>query len=411
MPVITHYSWIPRFNTTTFPMHYELAPLEKIMNDSAPSAAADGLREILLTENERIRLALLEVICSQEPEDIVRRNIRMHQQALLRLADQLREPQKTDPGQTVRQECLGHLFDTLESLLADYWDRELAMPWFQRVMIRKGILSRQAELIKKLNKSGADKRLVGLMLRYKMAFLADGNFFTYKQWYQIRELIRAVEKLPEQTTKGAVEGITDQLIDHLFQLQINDGSLFSFIQEKTREELRKIKVTGDRISFLEGTLAHAMNIVHLRHPRGAAEAARPVEAGSLLALYIEWLAKLIQIAQEELGPPPERDAKTFPTGEKIITSLSKPELALMVRLFLDTGVFQNKYRADVARFMTAMVSTRNERPGKKASVDNFYQLLFKASGPTCVAVNQILDNMKLQLADMQVVKPSPDDQE
>jgi hypothetical protein len=85
------------------------------------------------------------------------------------------------------------------------------------------------------------------------------------------------------------------------------------------------------------------------------------------------------------------------SSNKVITTLSVEELALFCRLFIETGIFRVKVKMDLARFMSANVTTVKKRIHESLSVDHFYDSLFTVNVNTVGAMERLLNKMKARL--------------
>ena len=369
--------------------------------DEIDLTKAERLAGQLIAGIPGLRQEFLDVLCSSSPEEIIIRQVRTHQRALLTMAGRLEmtegsnaEQPKTKTPTDPRLPSLGLLFDALEPLLEDHWDQDQEIPAFRRHQLRQIVFGRLEELSARLKAGGVDKELIRLLIALKAGIIGEGKPFTYRQWRLVTMLVSGVDGLP--VGPGAQN--TERIIDLVLAEQLHYAPLFTWLKEKVETRILKMEDPAEQVTWLQGELGRVGDMVNQQHP-----GATP-EMGSVSALYAGWLE--VTIAQIRSRAQESVDGLL---DEKIETTLSMAELGLFLRLFLDTKVFKNENIMAVARFMTVMVKTRGSKPRKANSARYLYQLIYNVPPPTFTSFRKIMGDMGAKLAELEreALQPKP----
>lgn len=83
--------------------------------------------------------------------------------------------------------------------------------------------------------------------------------------------------------------------------------------------------------------------------------------------------------------------------QKIVTSLRSAELGLLLRLFIDTGVFRTRNRKGLSRFMAQYVVTFQKNVTEVLSSDHIYNTIYSTTNATLDSTQQLLQKMINQI--------------
>jgi hypothetical protein len=110
-----------------------------------------------------------------------------------------------------------------------------------------------------------------------------------------------------------------------------------------------------------------------------------------------------QKAKGGAAAPEESDDSGFGLdSRKVITSLTVNELGLLVRLFMETGVFRTRNRKGLAQFMAKNVVTLKKEAVDEVSSNHLYGTLYSMTDATLDSVQSILNRMLVRLQKLRV---------
>ena len=120
-----------------------------------------------------------------------------------------------------------------------------------------------------------------------------------------------------------------------------------------------------------------------------------------------WLEELEQSKVKEARQTGEEGKDADESGfgldsKKVITSLTVNELGLLVRLFMETGVFRTRNRKGLAQFMAKNVVTLKKEAVDEVSSAHLYGTLYSMTDATLDSVQAILNRMLVRLGKLRL---------
>lgn len=367
-------------------LQYELKSVEKWLTLS-PASALPSLEEVK-AENERIRMALIDITYSELPVEKIDRHIRSYQQALYQLDESVKRIEDPERQRGIK-DALIDLHDRLESSLVEYWSRDAHLPPYKLQRIRMDMLTGVGMMRAKLEGSKVSPEFIGLMLQPLVEFVASKEDVSYQRWYKIRGLAAELVKgiVPERFIPLNLQiDATDKAIDICLRYDLNIQEIFHYLQVRTLVKMGAYADIPGQVLYLKGLLAYIRQEEHNSPGR---------VPGSLRTMYAGWLEALIG-EKERAAQRAAEAGLPEPGGDEpmIQTTLTSEQLGCIIRLFMDTGVFSNRTFTEVAAFMARFVGTKAKKGKTKRSEKNLNNNFFSFSEDASLEVDKIMDDMK-----------------
>ncbi|TDX01269.1 hypothetical protein [Dinghuibacter silviterrae] len=363
-------------------MQYELFNWERRVKD--PSDRKRISQEEYNKETDNIKAAFVSVLLSSEQEVALERYVRLHQTGILHLSREL----KPRDGMVA---ALDHLCIFLEQRAFKYLDPDLPLPFF-RLGFMQGYLRENAPLVKeRLQAAGVDPRLTDLVLDLLKDAQQDSRL-TYRQWFPLQDLVVFVLQLPKDAQR---------LVEMMYCLNVNTSSTYRFMKTQVLEALEAKDFVSEKIPEL-GRIRRYVG--WLEHRPGYQYVEGRTSLTRMLSTWLEELARLTEKeAQEAAGDEVKGDDSGFGLDStKVITSLTVNELGLLVRLFMETGVFRTRNRKGLARFMAKNVVTLKKEAVDEVSSNHLYGTLYSINDATMDSVHAILNRMLVRLGKLRL---------
>ena len=164
----------------------------------------------------------------------------------------------------------------------------------------------------------------------------------------------------------------------------------SIEQNRIEASFRHIILSRKKESLIERYIRyHHLVLLRLSTKLEAAEG-NSSEHGSLLSNCVEELLQVIEVYTHRYFDPGQ-EANML---DKMIITLTVKELALMNRLFIDSGVFRYVNKMTLAKFMIHHVVTLQKDVKEELSVKNFYNSLFSSDIKTMDSIISLLNRMQ-----------------
>lgn len=235
----------------------------------------------------------------------------------------------------------------LQNAWGRYFSADLGLPLSHWVSEGRAIKRQWKGIAKTLAEPEENIRLVKILDRCIEGLLypAKEQAITYRQLSWLKNLFRELSGHLSTTAPGYVY-LTELLISWNF----NDRAFISEVCNNIMSEAES-KGSGElRIEFLRACSKQVGQVLEKVHvPFYPALAAK--------RMILDWLAKeldyleLIRVVVE---------TKEFEEGAQIHTSLSVPELALIIRLFKDSGIFTNPNETEILKFFVTHFTTKRK---------------------------------------------------
>lgn len=115
-------------------------------------------------------------------------------------------------------------------------------------------------------------------------------------------------------------------------------------------------------------------------------------ASDLAAWMDDHLVQYLAVKKEVLDPDdPDIDA------HKVITTFSLPELGVIIRLFIETGLFRVRNQKALTRFMSRNVAIRTRHVPETFSEDHLYNAIHSPGEPAMDRLQEMLNKMLTRL--------------
>jgi hypothetical protein len=242
---------------------------------------------------------------------------------------------------------LEEIFAFLQNTWGRYFNAGLNMPLSHWVSEGGELKKQWKKIAKMLIEPGENIRIVKILDRCIKGLLYPTNpqTITYERLSWLKNLFIELSGHLSSTAPGYAS-LTELLISWNF----NDRMFISEVCNNIISEGEK-KESGElRIEFLRACIKQVGQVLEkVRVPFYPALAAKRMILDGL-AKELDYL-ELIRVALE---------TKWFKEGAKIHTSLSVTELALIIRLFKDSGIFTNLNETEILKFFATHFTTKRK---------------------------------------------------
>jgi hypothetical protein len=332
-------------------MQYELFNWER------PNISKDEY----LRDLDAIKAAFMKVFLSDAP---LERYVRMHQAGIGQLST-ARKPTLLS--------CLEELLVFLERYASAHLDPDLPLPAFRSRTFTEYLRDNAGSAKERLADAGIDEGLSEVVEELFKENIRDG-VKTYRQWFPLRDLMQFILQLPGGS-KGDLS-TSQQLVEMMVCLNLNSMSVYKYI-ESTLEDKTFFKWLEHRPGYklMEGRVSLMRMLEELESQKAKGGAAAPEESD---------------------------DSGFGLDSRKVITSLTVNELGLLVRLFMETGVFRTRNRKGLAQFMAKNVVTLKKEAVDEVSSNHLYGTLYSMTDATLDSVQSILNRMLVRLQKLRV---------
>ena len=135
-------------------------------------------------------------------------------------------------------------------------------------------------------------------------------------------------------------------------------------------------------------------IIHRVAEKPAAKKTKELESAisELVAWMDDHLAQYI-VVNTALPDPDDPDID----AQKVITTFTLPELGVIIRLFIEAGVFRVRNQKALTRFMSRNVVVRTKQIPETFSEDHLYNAMHSPAEPAMDKMQKVLNQMLNQL--------------
>lgn len=235
----------------------------------------------------------------------------------------------------------------LQSAYGRYFNAHLNLPL--PLCIREGNeLKRYWKIIASTpNDSGSNIPIINMLHQCikKLLHHNEETTVTYQQASYLKNLLKELSGyLSATASPPAYASVTELLISWNF-------NEFAFIQEVCtgiRTEVENKESDEFRVEFLKNTQKQVNQL--LEKSNAAFQYAQPTAKQTIL----EWIAQELTYLEEKAMVPEKQQVKE---GIKIHTSISVPALALITRLFKESGIVTNTNQTEILKFFATHFTT------------------------------------------------------
>lgn len=400
-------------------MQYELSRIENIilkLLDDKDKQDANILQPLIAQmkqERTQAEQKLLSVLFCNYSEAMRRRYIRYHQMHLLDITGRLHQymliherrlmANDTWPlyDEALSETC--HLLKTVELRFAEDIRMDIPAAYFTQQEIINELRAAVPFIDDGLELLKPDIHLCRLITNsFEFLLNADSESLTYGQLYMMRDIGKMIIHEAGRTKHRKYPlDITKQLIENLCRLNFNRLVFYKFcrnwvIQKMPagKDAIYSYSRAGKFFARLKPVAGYAWN--HEREP-----------VSTMLRDNMHDLVKFKKREWKEQfflnGNGNGRDTR------KIVTTLTISQLGLIIRLFIETGIFRIKSMRELTQFMARNVVTVGKNPGDEFSDEHLKNSISKSAPDVIDKVEQILNDMlsalrKIKLANRKSIR-------
>lgn len=374
-------------------MSYELSKIEKLTQSTAYQKEVNE-ESILPDEVIRIKNVWRVIACSEHDAGFLKNYVRQHQLGLISVAEAISD-NAADVFTT---------FSTIEALqyyllqsFPDSLDYGLAIPAQSLPSLRESWLKDLPIFESQLKLLRVPEALSDASLRPIRLWL-QAQPLQYIRYYRLHFFIELQTTLREFIdAKNPYSKAIGVLIDKLCHINFNSLVVYETIKKLITEKATKKNDMVAEIEFLRSMHEHFKRL--------------PVKNdmyykpdGRIMARTLaDWLQRQVKAKEAQhhtlfMEETPVSEEEMAETG-KIMTTLSIEELALIIRLLIETAVFRVKRNALTAltRFMARYVRTVSKGVYDEYKPETLYKYIYSISLVTLRSVQNILKRMLRKL--------------
>jgi hypothetical protein len=176
---------------------------------------------------------------------------------------------------------------------------------------------------------------------------------TFRTTYYLREMLNEIIQCISDPKKDKEEG---RLINRLIFINYNSIHFINYLVSYFRRELDQINNVTEKIEKLTWYLKTLNQI--LVKPNCIFNSKQP----EIKEFLIQWILEEISYLEKklQLAGIPETEQQIIEQNFKIVTELSVPQAACLIRLFVEAGVFKNKNKTDLIKFYAMYTQSKRK---------------------------------------------------
>lgn len=362
-----------------------------------PLTLQEAQEKLLRVESEvgKLKNRLQTFMFEAKSEIQIENNIQHFQTRLVTLADVLINCRESLPEESNERTMCISTYCYIDDLLkytqrhyAKYFNQDELAPLAYLWMARHEITKCLHEIDQTPNLIQIDADLLKLAL-YPLRNFSNSKEkrFTYRSLLYLRQLAN------DLNAKLAETPATEVLFDQLCYLNYNSFYFLTFITQQISKEVQEQSTLAGQIEKLSFWVKR-FNQRQIK-PDCAFKRDRP----SLQEQVGIWLHEEIYFVEKKkqltlMFPPTEQVNK--PEAFKIVTSLSVPQLAFVVKILKDAGVIKNHNQTDVIKFFAQNFSTEKN---KNISAESLRIKYYTAETSAIRSVQELLNKLLQQIKD------------
>lgn len=352
-------------------MKYEFATIESLIRDAFDEKDKStksfeerfaGIRNAVASERDRIKKSFALLFWGLESDQARQNYFQFHFQGLIYLIDELFDAsrqfqsKKRDSNERLEKEAF-FLYDILEDILTflqerlpEYVSPGIKMPEPQRRRIVKEFQD-GLNLIQSSETQSLGSALKVCKQQIQELFEGRKSQLTYGTAKYLRRLILSIRELLQ------TEGInTETEIEALLiSLNFNSKDFFRYVVGSIQGELDQADSDATRMEKM------LFRLKKINQVSGERSIAFNPSNRSLSALLSEWLSEEVAFLERrrDFAANTQATEKEFASkGFKLEFDMSVAQFAYFIRMFIETGVIQNKNISELIRFLAKFVKTK-----------------------------------------------------
>ena len=381
-------------------MEYELEHIESVVAKVLSLTLCGDLRddefqkaeEFLSSEYVRIKTVFRRMVLRPKGKAYFEEYFGLHQVALIELMDNIFEARAEMSGRTNQfssvMEFLLRLSDNLLSLVRDefssfFHDAIRAPKWIVEQAHQHLSENMQALEMIRANQYVEYELIDPLLSVFHHSLHNADGILTFRQVNYLKLLQAEVRKIDFSIDNGNWRRLN--LCNTLIKLNFNHPQFFKFYTDHINRALLSCETLSDRID----QAAYFYKIIS------------QVTVANRLCLYdstsdvrqqlLEWITcELDYLHQKEGLQLPLKTESQIKSDFKIIFDLSVSQLAYIFKIFIDTGIIQNKNTSEIIRFLSRFVKTKR---AESVSYESLRIKFYNTESGTKDAVKKTLQSL------------------
>lgn len=378
-------------------MHYELVTLEKLIKQKSQSGNSNEIYKWIneaCQEAERIKSIFMTELFTEKSKVTVERYIQIHQKALLQLDEFLETSVKAATNKSSNyysqlKGCIEDLLQFIENHFREYLRVDYIMPLSISLKALTEIANKLPLIERNLKDLKIAEKLSEIILQTFNEFTDQGSGFTYEQVYFINKMVNALLKLSKEKRKN--NNSNKAIIEVLCLVNFNSVTFYHYCKDQVTE------IIGEKAPIIEQLYKLARQQKYFSRLKTSGTLAYNSQRIDVATSLADWLQDMIMLKERELQMQLHQSQVDSEDrggdSQKIVTNCTVPELGLSTRLFIEAGVFQNKNKKALARFMAKNVITFQKSVDEEFSVDHLYSTIYTTDHSTLDSVQAMLNRM------------------
>ncbi len=346
------------------------------------------LEQSVLTETTKIKNSFTQQFLSGDPEKTPRRFFQLQAKSLVALLDDIQDKTAAVGHGTSNWTAISVLYNAVESLViflrghfAEYFEHGFPAPkrFSENAIaeIKKGM----EKLLATLSNNGVDDIIRELIA---VTFQKSRNNLTYEQLFYFQLLLSELLRIDWSSLDP--DQVKQVFINTLLKLNYNEAAFLHYYTGYSTDALAGLETLSEKIERL-GYITKLVNQTFVM-PGVVSDPALP----GIKVQILEWLSHEMDYYQLKLqlvttGP---KDDLLINKDFKMIFDMSVSYVAFLFKLFVETGVIQNKNTAELIRFLAKFVKTKR---AETVSYDSFRAKFYNTETGTKEAVKKTLQSL------------------
>jgi hypothetical protein len=323
-------------------------------------------------------------VFSFSDERHLERYIQNHQQAIIRLMDQLLSSGRDHAGYKVYYNTLEDLLSFVERHFTKYFDQDLKAPE-SYILIAQNEFRRSIAMVQEeLAKKGVDKLLteVSLFALQKIIRYGSHSDTTYRKVMYAKQVQKELEQFITKDLDG--KDANEELRQVLFYLNFNSIVFFNYYTAYIISLLERVETTAERIEALS-LILKKINQVQVKPGIGYKHFSSSLrtQLNDYLAEEIDHQNRLRQLVVSHYATGEESVFRLF----KIKLELSVSQFAYLIKILTEIKIIHNKNLAELIRFLTRFFITKRS---ESISYESFRVRYYNVEHSTKESVKNVL---------------------
>lgn len=357
-------------------LKYELEQLETLLSEKLPKAREgagskigdyEEIKRHLADEVERIKKRFVHEVFAFGDERHLERYIQLHQQELIRIADELSTRTKASymPAETPEEPqvlaLLQYAYHLGEDLLlfierhfTKYFDQDTKAPESYIALAGGDVVKSLHPLREQLQKLNADEALVELVLAPVNNLIESipGSRITYRKFIYVKEIQKELRRTISTGRMG--DDLNEDLRLLLLYLNYNSIKYFRYYTNHIGGLLNDTDPSPDRIE----RLSYILKMINQSQVKPGVGYNRTMR--TLKEQISDWLSEEIAYLERihQLNAKNSRIDTAMSETFKLRTEMPVAQLAYLLRIFVETKIVHNQNVSELIRFFSRFFLTK-----------------------------------------------------